>query len=194
MAISSVHRGFYWDKANSELEIYVNGTKVVGSTNAALTITPATTITGALTCSANVTLSLTLTAGADGVGSDGEQLTSGGAAAECDWAAAASLLRFKNILEERVDENDVLATLVSTPVYDFKYKERTPETQANPETRVMGTGDTNTVYTGVVAEDLPEVMHYNGKILNPVNTFGYTVLAIKALENRVRELEGGTKI
>jgi hypothetical protein len=53
----------------------------------------------------------------------------------------------------------------------------------------MGTGDHDTVYTGVVAEDLPEVMHYKGKILNPVNTFGYTILAIKALEARLRELE-----
>jgi len=48
--------GFYWDVVNSELEIEVQGTKVVGSTSSALTITPATTITGALTCSSTASV------------------------------------------------------------------------------------------------------------------------------------------
>lgn len=187
--ISSRHRGWYWDNPNSELEVYVNGTKVLGTTASLLTITPATTITGALTASTtatitgNLTISSTVTAGSDGVGSDGEQLTSGGAAAECDWAAAASLRKFKDILGIRDDAEKVLDQIVNTPVYDFRYK------RSKPGEHVVSTGDHDTVYTGIVAEDAPWAMHYKGKILNPISTFGYTVLALKALTARLKALE-----
>lgn len=207
---SGRRRGFRWDEANSELEIEVNGTKVLGTTSSALTITPATTITGALVASTGITVTTggltvtagtlnidgiadfaadlkinsTLTAGADGVGADGEQLTSGGAAAECDWAAAASLKRFKNLLSKRTDAAEVLELLTETPVWDFQYKRK----GENGE-HVMSTGDFKTVYTGIMSEDAPWAMHFGGKILNPITTFGYTVLAFKGLVNRVKALE-----
>jgi hypothetical protein len=32
-------------------------------------------------------------------------------------------------------------------------------------------------------------MHHHGRILNPVNTFGYTLLGLKALDERIAALE-----
>jgi hypothetical protein len=66
MAISSKHRGWFWDKANSRLYIYVNGTSIGYATTTALSIVPATTVTGLLTASAALTVTtgnLTVTAG-----------------------------------------------------------------------------------------------------------------------------------
>lgn len=67
MASTSVtRRGWVWDAPNSELEVEVNGTKVLGSTTTALGIVPATTVTGLLTASAALTVTtgnLTTTAG-----------------------------------------------------------------------------------------------------------------------------------
>lgn len=114
----------------------------------------------------------------DGVGADGEQLTSGGAAAVTDWAAAASLREFKHLDGERTDSAAVLDQMVKTPVYDFKYRSRE---EALPGEHIMSTGDIETTYTGIVADEAPWAMHHHGKILNPINTFGHTVLAIKAL-------------
>ena len=138
-------------------------------------------------CTADFKLALTLTAGADGVGASGEQLTSGGAAAETNWAAAASLAEFKNIIGERQDAEAALAMLRKTPVYDFRYKTR--EQYKGRFDHPLTTGDHETVYTGLLAEDAPWAMHYHGKILNPVNTFGYTVLAIQALAAEVERLQ-----
>lgn len=133
----------------------------------------------------NHTFSNTITAGADGVGASGEQLTSGGAGAETSWTAAASLREFKNIGGERMDADAVLATLAHTPVYDFQYKRR----DEYAGERLMGTGDVETRYTGVMADDAPWAMHHDGKILNPVNAFGYSLLAFRALYERNRRLE-----
>lgn len=137
----------------------------------------------------NLTLESTLTAGADGVGTDGEQLTSGGAAAECDWSAAGSLRAFKNLLRKRDDAEDVLQMIADTPVYDFQYKRK-----GETDERITSTGDVETIYTGIVADEAPWAMHHNGRILNPINTFGYTMLAIKALLARVEDLEGQLKV
>lgn len=137
---------------------------------------------------ADLKLNLTLTAGADGVGSSGEQLTSGGAAAETNWAAAGSMREFKEDLTERRDADAVLQQIVSTPVYDFKYKRKDPN---GP--RILSTGDTDTTYTGIVADEAPWAMHYGGRVFNPVNAFGHSVLAIKALEARLAKLEKGKK-
>jgi len=203
----ALRRGFKWDAANSRLDIYVDGTVAarLNDTGSYLTV-PAgglTVTAGGVTVTAgglqvvagtlnidgiadfalDVKFNSTITAGADGVGTDGEQLTSGGAAAECDWAAAASLLKFKNILGIRNDADKVLEQIVNTPVYDFRYK------RSNGGEHVMSTGDHDTVYTGVVSEDAPWAMHFKGTILNPINTFGYTVLALKALVGRVEALE-----
>lgn len=123
---------------------------------------------------------------ADGVGSDGEQFTSGGAAAVCDWASAASQRTMKHVYDERQDANEVLSLMVNTPVYDFKYRSKD---EAEPGERIMSTGDVDTVYTGIMADDAPWAMHHSGKILNPITTFGNTILALRALNDRVNELE-----
>lgn len=128
-------------------------------------------------------INLTLTAGADGVGADGEQLTSGGAAAPCDWASDACLREFKHVERERTDADAVLALMVQTPVYDFRYKRRDEYNG-----HLMGTGDAETTYVGVMADDAPWATHHHGRILSPINTFGHTVLAIKALQAEIDDL------
>ena len=177
---SSRHRGWYLDSSTSaapRLVAVFNGTEIFDFDGNDMAIAQATTLASGIV-TGDLRLNLTLTAGADGVGTSGEQLTSGGAAAETNWAAAACLREVKNIGAERTDDEDVLAQMVSTPVYDFTYKEK-----------VMSTGDTKTQYTGIMAEDAPWATHHGGRILNPINTFGYTVLAMKALMHRIEDLE-----
>lgn len=127
-------------------------------------------------CTGDFYLNLTLTAGADGVGASGEQLTSGGAAAECTWAAAGSLLRYKDIAG-LADPQDALARFLGANVYRFHYKEK------------MGTGDTKSEYRGVVSEEAPWAMHYDGRIINPVNTLGDTILAFQAMQQEIDGLK-----
>ena len=125
-------------------------------------------------------LNLTLTAGTDGVGAGGEQLTSGGAAAECTWAAAASQRETKDIIEVVNDQADeALEKFANLNVYDFKYNRKVNK----------GTGDFDTTYRGIMADEAPDLMHYAGSILNPISTFGETVLAIKGLLARIKQLE-----
>jgi len=109
-------------------------------------------------------------------GDDGQQLTSGGDDAACDWTAASSLREHKYI-GEKADPNNALQAMLDSKAYHFKYKEK------------MGTGDSNTEYVGVMADDAPWAMHYKGKIVNPVNTLGYTVLSIQALNDKIETLE-----
>ena len=151
----------------------------------AMTISAAQVVTmaSAIT-SGDHRFNLTITAGTDGVGAAGEQLQSGGAAAEVVWAAAGSMRDFKNVMDERVDNSSALQTLVNTPVYDFKYKSKAETTE-----RILSTGDTSTTYTGIMADEAPWAMHYGSKILNPINTFGYTLMAIKALNEKIESLE-----
>lgn len=192
MAISSTHNGWRWDNANSRLDIYYRGTKVghVSATefelDQALDVDGTANFAAEAEFAANVHIQSTLEAGSDGVGADGEQLTSGGAAAQCDWAAAASLRQFKNILGLRSDEQKVLDQLVNTPVYDFRYKTKD---EWDSDERLTTTGDAETVYTGIMADEAPWLMHYGGRIINPINTVGYLLMGIKALAQRVEELE-----
>lgn len=215
---SAIHRGWHYDAVNGRLAAEYNGTEAfdfdaddvavalattfalattitaggltvtaggITVTAGGLTVTAGTTnIDGIADFAADVKFNLTITAGADGVGADGEQLTSGGAAAEVDWAAAACLREFKNIGEERTDDDAVLATLTSTPVFDFQYKSRDEY-----DGHVMSTGDIETTYTGIMADDAPWATHHHGKILNPINTFGHTVMALRALDRRLEALE-----
>ena len=116
----------------------------------------------------------------DGDGSSGEQLTSGGAAGNVTWAAASSERSSKTAIMERSNDAEVLATLVGTPVHDFKYI-------SDPSR--PNTGDYKTDYVGIIADEAPWAMHHNGRILNPINTFGYTVQGFKALEARISDLE-----
>ena len=50
-------------------------------------------------------------------------------------------------------------------------------------------GDSATEYVGLMADDAPWAMHYKGAIVNPVNTLGYTVLSIQALNDKIEKLE-----
>ena len=109
-------------------------------------------------------------------GDDGQQLTSGGDDAACDWTAASSLRKYKNI-GKQASPQEALETMLNTPAYHFHYKEK------------KGTGDTSTEYVGVMADDAPWAMHYKGKIVNPVNSLGYTVLSVQALNNKIEKLE-----
>ena len=137
------------------------------------------TLTAGVT-TGNHTFSLTVTAGADGVGSAGEQFQSGGAAAECVWAAAASQRETKDVLAEVSDQAAaVLEKLIKLPVYDFRYNREVNK----------GTGDFDTVYRGIMADEAPEFMHHNGTILNPISPVGNLLLGLKALVQRVEALE-----
>ena len=109
-------------------------------------------------------------------GDDGQQLTSGGDDAACDWTAASSLREHKNIGSE-ADAGQALQAMLDATPYHFRYKEK------------HGTGDSRTEYIGVMADDAPWAMHYKGTIVNPVNTLGYTVLAVQALNDKIERLE-----
>ena len=109
-------------------------------------------------------------------GSDGEQLTSGGDDAACDWTAASSLREHKHI-GKKANPDDALKAMLDSKAYHFHYKDR------------LGTGDSDTEYVGVMADDAPWAMHYKGKIVNPVNSLGYTVLSIQALHDKITKLE-----
>ena len=201
MATSPVHRGWLRDIHNGRLAAVYNGTEIFDFDANDFAIAIATAVTGGLQVvsgtlnvdgiadfALDVKFNSTITAGADGVGADGEQLTSGGAGAECDWAAAACLREYKNIQGERTDAQEVLSQMVATPVYDFQYK-----SQDESDEHVISTGDRITKYTGIMADDAPWATHYKGRILNPVNTFGYTVLAIRALNEKLAKLEAKVK-
>ncbi len=110
-------------------------------------------------------------------GCSGQQLQVGGCGVT-DWASAGSSRSIKHLHRMLCDcAPTILAEIVSTPVYDFTYQDG------------QGTKDYLTHYTGVTAEDMPDVMHHKGKIFSPVNAFGKTALAIKALEARIHALE-----
>ena len=116
-----------------------------------------------------------------GVGSAGQQLTDAAGDGVTSWAAASSLRSLKNIVGLFDTPSEALNKILNTNVYRFHYK---------PD---MGTGDTNTEYVGVMADEAPWAMHYNGTVVNPVNTLGYMVLGFQALNEKVaklQELEG----
>ncbi len=127
-------------------------------------------------------------------GTAGEQLQSAGAAAVPIWAAAGSRREYKDVGTEFLDTAVALAAVVSTPVFNFKYvapefidgglDEEGNQIQIRIN-RKPSTGDFDTDYVGILAEDAPWAMHHKETMLNPVNTFGYTVLAIKELKRRL---------
>uniref|UniRef100_A0A6M3LC69 Peptidase S74 domain-containing protein n=1 Tax=viral metagenome TaxID=1070528 RepID=A0A6M3LC69_9ZZZZ len=119
----------------------------------------------------------------DGMGADGEQLTSGGDSAAMDWAAAGSLAKFKDI-KGLLNPVDALEAILNTKTHLFNYRKETEDGK-----HAITTGDYDTVYAGVLAEEAPWVMHHNGRIFNPVNAFGYTAGAIRALKDKIEVLE-----
>lgn len=130
------------------------------------------------TVSAAGTWTLTLPAA---VGTAGYQLTDAAGDGISTWAAAASKREYKDILSTITDGAQALKSILTTSIYSFKYKEG------------AGTGDRETVYTGLIADEAPWAMHFNGSILNPISTFGYTVLSIQALHKKIENLEARIK-
>lgn len=134
----------------------------------------------------------------DGQGATGEQLTSGGQDGNVTWTAAASSREVKKDVVERTDYDNALAKMVAAPVYDFKYKPNATEsysdagelkTRIDTNSRTASTGDYDTTYVGIMADEAPWAMHYDGTILNPISTFGYTVMSFKELASLINDLE-----
>ena len=108
-------------------------------------------------------------------GTSGYQLETNGSGVT-SWTAAGSLREYKTGVLLITDRRDALDKLLGTQVYSFHYRDG------------MGTGDKRTSYVGVMADEAPWVMHHEGGILNPINAFGYTVLAVQALHQENEEL------
>lgn len=136
-----------------------------GTTNDALEVT-----LRAPNPDASWTLTLPVTAG-----SNGQQLTTNGSGVT-SWAAASSTRETKDIAG-RMRPEDALDAVLRAPLYRFHYKAG------------AGTGDTKTEYVGIMADESPYFMHYDGKILNPVNGLGYTVGAIQAMQAQIDALK-----
>ncbi len=88
-----VFTGFFYDAVTPALKYFNRGTLVFTLATAGITTAGALTTGGlatlaSATTTGNQEFDLTLTLTADGVGTDGEQLTSGGAGSVCDWATA----------------------------------------------------------------------------------------------------------
>jgi hypothetical protein len=79
----------------------------------------------------------------------------------------------KRAIEAFVDYGAALALIARTPLYRFQYRQ----------------GDTDTAHVGIMADESPEFTRYQQTAFCPVNAFGYTAAAIKALLRRVDTLE-----
>ena len=91
--LSSIYNGWFYDAVTPTHKLYNRGTLVMTIATTAVTLADTLATDGLATFATAITtgnhsFSLTITAGDDTVGSNGEQLTSGGAAAITDWAAA----------------------------------------------------------------------------------------------------------
>jgi hypothetical protein len=114
-------------------------------------------------------------------GDAGEQLQTNGSGVTT-WEAAASLREFKHV-GNRLDPHLALSRILAAPVSLFQYRRSTPGR------RVTSTGDHETVYAGVMADEAPWAMHHGGRIFSPVSAFGYSAAAIVALHQRIASLE-----
>ena len=112
------------------------------------------------------------------VGTAGFQLTDAAGNGVTSWAAAASLREYKDILGLWDKPQDALDKILGTQVYRFHYKPG------------MGTGDKETEYVGIMGDEAPWAMHFNGGIVNPVNALGYMCLGFQAVDARIAVLEG----
>lgn len=93
----------------------------------------------------------------------------GGTAVGAQTSTRAS----KTDIEPFTAFDDALALVLRTPLYAFTYRE----------------GDPNTRHVGIMADESPEFVRLAGTAFDPINGFGYTAAAIKALELRLRALE-----
>ena len=173
---------------NGKMTVIASGNVGIGTTTpgALLDIGVATAIKGVIrlagNTSGNVTIqpaaaagTWTMTLPSAGNSNAGYQLTCVAADSITSWAAAGSLRIWKNITGT-ADPDDALAQILATPVYHFHYKPG------------MGTGDSTTDYVGVMADEAPWAMHYNGTIVNPVNTLGYMILGMQATNEKMSNL------
>lgn len=112
------------------------------------------------------------------IGSAGQQLQTDATpgATQLSWASAAST-RDTKILAGLLAPQEALASILATPIHRFRYKAG------------MGTQDATTEYAGILAEEAPWAMHFNGTVLNPVNTAGYAFSAIQALQAEIDTLK-----
>ena len=111
-------------------------------------------------------------------GAAGTQLQTDGIAgtSNLSWASAGSSRDIKD-LNGFLDPQDALKAVLSAPVHTFHYKPH------------MGTLDSQTQYAGIIADEAPWAMHFNGTILNPVNGLGYTTAAIQAQQAQIDALK-----
>ena len=140
--------------------------EIEGATSGIVTVTVA---------AAAGTWTMTLPTGV--AGTAGFQLTDAAANGVTSWAATGSRREWKDIISI-ADPQDALDKILGVRVYDFRYRPGEPST-----------GDLETVYRGVISDEAPWAMHYGGGVLNPVNTFGYTVGAIQAMHQYIERLE-----
>ena len=115
-------------------------------------------------------------------GDAGEQLQTDGAGVTT-WEAAASVRESKNILGQLAPRYG-LQRILAAPVYEFQYRTRSTRGQ-----RITTTGDYDTHYAGVMADEAPWAMHHSGRIFSPVSAFGHTALAIQDLHERLALVE-----
>lgn len=80
----------------------------------------------------------------------------------------------KDILGAGVDPAAALATILATPVYRFRYKNGAYN---------------DTEFHGITTDSSPEFGMDEGRVFNPVSAFGFTVQAIKALMQRIEQME-----
>lgn len=115
-------------------------------------------------------------------GDAGEQLQTDGSGV-MTWEGAGSRREFKDV-HDAIRPADALRAILDATVYRFHYKRPGATTE-----RITTTGDYATEYVGVMADDAPWAMHHAGRILNPVNTAGYTFAAIQALHAEIVDLK-----
>ena len=87
-----------------------------------------------------------------------------------------SMRATKRAIRAFLDTSGALDLIKRTPLYRFQYREFDAETE----------------HVGIMADESPEFTRYQQTTFDPVNAFGYTAAAIKALLERVEALEART--
>lgn len=115
------------------------------------------------------------------VGCCGQQLTTSGAAPAVLTWAAASKGEYKDDLG-LLDPSDALATIIHTPIHQFRYnRDKMPAGQWGCFTHEM---------TGIFAEEAPWAMQGKNKgAFSPINSMGMLTAAVQELARKVAALE-----
>ena len=85
-----------------------------------------------------------------------------------------STLASKILLGGDLTPGEALRTILQTPVKHFRYKSNAYN---------------GSEFHGIIADYSPEFAMDEGRVFNPVSAFGYAVQAIKALTERIQQLE-----